>query len=74
MATDVFTVHLLSVQRLHIGGLQMNAQKSEEPDSIKEQQQLPLPFLDETKDRIEANLRRAVLKAEREKNNKASAG
>jgi len=52
----------------------MNAQKSEEPDSIKEQQQLPLPLLDETKDRIEANLRRAALKAEREKNNKASAG
>ena len=74
MATDVFTVHLLSVQRLHIGGLQMNAQKSEEPDSIKEQQQLPLQLLDEAKDRIEANLRRAVLKAEREKNNKASAG
>jgi len=53
----------------------MNAQKSEEPDSIKEQQQLPLPLLDETKDRIEANVRRAVeLKAQREKTNKASAG
>ena len=53
----------------------MNEQKSEEPDSIKEQQQLPLPLLDETKDQIEASVRRAVqLKAVREKNNKASAG
>ena len=48
----------------------MNEPKSEESDSIKEQQQLPLPLLDETKDRIEANLHRAVIKAEREKNNK----
>ena len=53
----------------------MNEPKLEEPDSVKEQQQLPLPLLDETKDRIEASVRRAVqLKADREKNNNASAG
>jgi hypothetical protein len=53
----------------------MNEPKSEEPDSVQEQQQLPLPLVHEVKDRVEANARRAAqLKAERDKDKKASAG